>query len=44
MLKALFIDYTGTTVMEVGAEMKEAAMHVCKSGHLHDPKEMMRGW
>jgi len=44
MLKAVFIDYTGTTVMEGGKDMQHAVMRLCKNSELHDPKEMMPIW
>lgn len=44
MLKAVFIDYTGTTVMEGGKEMKETVMRICTNSAVHDSKEIMRIW
>ena len=44
MLKAVFIDYTGTTVMEGGQKMKEAVKRICTGSNVHDPKEVMRIW
>lgn len=44
MIKAVFIDYTGTTVMEGGTEMETAAKRICKNSVLHDPKKMMSIW
>ena len=44
MLKAVFIDYTGTTVMEGGKEMKETVMRICTNSTVHDSKEIMRIW
>ena len=44
MLKAIFIDYTGTTVMEGGPEMQETVMRVCKNSTLSTPKELMKIW
>ena len=44
MIKAVFIDYTGTTVMEGGPDMKNLTMRVCKNSNFDDPKEMMSVW
>ena len=44
MLKAIFIDYTGTTVMEGGPEMQEVIVRVCKNSAIHDPRELMKIW
>lgn len=44
MLKAVFIDYTGTTVMEGGEEMKTAVMRICQNSAINDPKEVMKIW
>ena len=43
-MKAVFIDYSGTTVQEGGPDMKEAIMRVSRNCDLHDPKEMMKIW
>ena len=44
MLKAVFIDYTGTTVMEGGEEMKTAVMRICQNSAINAPKEVMKIW
>lgn len=44
MIKAVFIDYSGTTVMEGGKDMQAAVMRICKHSAVHDPKELMRIW
>ena len=40
MLKAVFIDYMGTTVQESSPEMAELVMRICKNSDLHDPKQV----
>lgn len=44
MIKAVFIDYTGTTVMEGGEEMKQVVMRICRNCTLHEPKEVLQAW
>ena len=44
MIKAVFMDYTGTTVQEGGAELQEVVMRVCRNSSLHDPKAVMGLW
>lgn len=44
MVKAVFIDYTGTTVQENGSEIQEVIARVCKNSSLHDPKEVLSLW
>lgn len=44
MFKAVFIDYTGTTVHEDTPEMTEVIGRVSKHCDLHDPRAMMKTW
>ena len=44
MVKAVFIDYTGTTVQEEGNEIKEVVIRICKNSSIHDPKEAVQYW
>lgn len=40
MVKAVFIDYMGTTVDEHSPEMAEIVRRICKNSNLHDPKQV----
>ena len=42
MVKAVFIDYMGTTVDERSPEMAEIVRRICKNSSLHDPKQVQR--
>jgi len=42
MVKAIFIDYMGTTVDEHSPEMAEIVGRLCKHSSLHDPKKVQR--
>ena len=42
MVKAVFIDYMGTTVEERSQEMAEIVRRICKNSNLHDPKQVLR--
>ena len=42
MVKAVFIDYMGTTVDEHSPEMAEIVRRICKSSSLHDPRQVQR--
>ena len=42
MIKAVFIDYMGTTVDEHSPEMAEIVRRICKNSSLHDPKQVQR--
>ena len=42
MVKAVFIDYMGTTVEERSPEMAEIIRRICKNGDVHDPKQVQR--
>lgn len=43
-IKAVFIDYTGTTVQENGKELQEVVERVCKNSDLHEPKSVIAMW
>ena len=42
MVKAVFIDYMGTTVDEHSPEMAEIVRRICNNSNLHDPKQIQR--
>ena len=42
MVKAVFIDYMGTTVDEHSPEMAEIVRHICKNSSLHNPRQVQR--
>ena len=42
MVKAVFIDYMGTTVDERSPEMAEIVHHICKNSSVHDPRQVQR--
>lgn len=42
MIKAVFIDYMGTTVDEHSPEMAEIVRRVCKNSGVHDPRQVQR--
>lgn len=42
MLKAIFIDYMGTAVLENSPEMTELVRRICKNSDIHDPKQVMQ--
>lgn len=42
MIKAVFIDYMGTTVDEHSPEMGEIVRRICKNSAVHDPKQVQR--
>ena len=42
MIKAVFIDYMGTTVDEHSPEMAEIVHRICKNSSIHDPKQVQR--
>lgn len=44
MIKAIFIDYTGTTVQETGKEIQEVVARICKSSDMHDPQAVVALW
>ena len=42
MVKAVYIDYMGTTVDEHSPEMAEIVRRICKNSSLHDPRQVQR--
>ena len=42
MIKAVFIDYMGTTTDEHSPEMAEIVRRICKNSNLHDPRQVQR--
>ena len=42
MVKAVFVDYMGTTVDEHSPEMAEIIRRICKNSSLHDPRQVQR--
>ena len=44
MIKAIFLDYTGTVVQDSGAEIKETVMRICQNSDLRDPRKVMVLW
>ena len=42
MVKAVFIDYMGTTTDEHSPEMAEIVRRICKNSNLHDPRQVQR--
>lgn len=42
MVKAVFIDYMGTTVDEHSPEMAEIVRRICKNSDIHDPRQIQR--
>ena len=42
MVKAIFIDYMGTTVDEHSPEMAEIVRRICKNSSLHAPRQVQR--
>ena len=43
-MKAVFMDYTGTTVQERGSEIEEAVKRICRNSSLKNPKEVLALW
>lgn len=44
MIKAVFMDYTGTIVQDNSKEMQEVVMRVCRNSDLHDPGAVVALW
>ena len=44
MIKAVFVDYTGTTVQEGGREMEEVVRRLCQNSAQHDPRSVIALW
>lgn len=42
MIKAVFIDYMGTTVDERSPEMAEIVRRICKNSGVHDPRQVQQ--
>ena len=42
MVKAVYIDYMGTTVDEHSPEMAEIVRRICKNSSFHDPRQVQR--
>ena len=42
MIKAVFVDYMGTTVDEHSPEMAEIVRRICKNSSLHDPRQVQQ--
>ena len=42
MVKAVFIDYMGTTVDEHSPEMTEIVRRICKNSSVHDPRQVQQ--
>lgn len=43
-MKAVFMDYTGTTVQENGREMQELIIRILKGSSLEDPRQAVKLW
>lgn len=44
MIKAVFMDYTGTIVQEGGRHIQELVMYLCSNSELRDPAEVVARW
>lgn len=44
MIKAIFIDYTGTIMEETGKEMTEIVRRCCQNSNVKDSKEVLSYW
>ena len=44
MIKAIFMDYTGTMVQESGEELKTVVGRICRHSDLREPKDVMGMW
>lgn len=44
MIKAVFMDYTGTIVQETGKEIQKTVMIICQNSSLHDPETLLKEW
>lgn len=44
MIKAIFIDYTGTIIQEKGADIEEVVMRLWKNSTLETPKDTVKYW
>lgn len=44
MIKAIFVDYTGTLVQERGVEIETVVTKICMSSSLKNPQEVLKLW
>ncbi|HIR93205.1 MAG TPA: HAD family hydrolase [Candidatus Egerieimonas intestinavium] len=44
MIKAVFMDYTGTTLQEGGPDMQKLVKRICQNSSLKDPKKAVELW
>lgn len=44
MIKAVFMDYTGTIIQEGGKEIKETIMRISQNSTLHNPEALLKEW
>ena len=44
MLKAIFLDYTGTITQEAGPDMEQLLMRCYQNSDAPTPKEMLKFW
>ena len=44
VIKAIFMDYTGTMVQESGEELKTVVGRICRHSDLREPKDVMGMW
>ena len=44
MLKAVFLDYTGTIIKEGGPDMEKLAMRCYKNSEIESPRKMIAYW
>lgn len=44
MVKAIFIDYTGTIITQTGKDVEEMVYRVCKNSDMKNPKDFIKYW
>lgn len=44
MVKAVFIDYTGTIITQGGKDAEELVYRICKNSDMKDPHEFLKYW
>lgn len=44
MIKAVFVDYTGTIITQGGKDTEEIVYRVCKNSDMKDPKKFLKYW
>lgn len=44
MIKAVFIDYTGTILTKGGPDVEKMVVRICKNSGMKDPREFTRYW